>query len=100
MSENPFSEESYDPILTSSEELLHTTIDVSQDTLQGIREHGHRIVGAERDVRSTSTLLEQSTVVLQRMTRRALYNRLFIYFLILALLTGNIVALYFKLKKN
>ena len=76
--------------------LISSSVTDAQNTFQTIEQQGSVLQDISDDVTDTQNLLYESRTIVRRMLCRALFNRLFIYFIILGLVAGNIIGLYLK----
>jgi hypothetical protein len=87
---------SYDH-LTNTHRLLYQTLNQAQQTYVSINDQGSIMEDVADDILETQGIISRSRQIVVKMLCRALINRLFLYFIILALLTGNGVAIFMKL---
>jgi hypothetical protein len=72
---------------------------IGNDTIGQMTRQREQIVGANSNAMRTRQIAEQASVALRDMSRKALRNRLFLYFMIGILIVGNLWAFVRLLKK-
>ena len=74
--------------------------DTGEATLLEMHRQGEDLLGLHDTVRDTNSTSDRARRVLQRMARNALYNRVFLWSVILALFLGDVLFLYYGFLKH
>ena len=70
------------------------------NTLQALEEQRNDLMTARTDVRDTESVMQSSRIILMRMAKQALVNKLFLWGVVVLLLIANILFLYYGYIKN
>lgn len=84
--------------LDESRQILSQTEETGIHILSDLGEQREGLLRAQHKVNETNTLAKRAQAALGRMSRRACYNRLLLWAIIVLLIVMIIVALYFRLK--
>jgi len=81
--------------MLQSRRLLTDALEIGDGVLDNLEEQRETLLDAAERVEDTGSLAAQSREILRRMANRTLFNKLFLYFVILCLLVSIALVLYF-----
>lgn len=86
-------------MLNSTQQLLSSTEAVGSTVLSTLGSQREQLLNANKNVRETKSVTGQAKVLLRNMGRRAVYNKIFLYVVILALAAANGCIIWFQYLK-
>jgi vesicle transport through interaction with t-SNAREs protein 1 len=86
-------------MLNSTQQLVSDTEAIGSNVLSTLGSQREQLLNANKNVRETKSVTGQAKVLLRNMGRRAIYNKIFLYFVILALAAANGCIIWFQYLK-
>eukprot|EP00520_Triparma_pacifica_P011259 CAMPEP_0118656886 /NCGR_PEP_ID=MMETSP0785-20121206/13718_1 /TAXON_ID=91992 /ORGANISM="Bolidomonas pacifica, Strain CCMP 1866" /LENGTH=220 /DNA_ID=CAMNT_0006549755 /DNA_START=139 /DNA_END=797 /DNA_ORIENTATION=- len=86
-------------MLNSTQQLVSETEAIGSDVLSTLGNQREQLLNANKNVRETKSITGQAKILLRNMGRRAIYNKIFLYFVILLLAVANGMIIWYQYLK-